>query len=294
MGGSELRDHVSRSDGRHGACFARVRSVLLSALALVYLANCAPREPPPEVTEELRNQLGVVGVVSVNFAPDDEFSTALRGRVTGVATGLTQGAVLGTAYGAAASAPFPPFFVIFGPIFGVTGAVSGGIAGWITAVPEDTAREIESQIVGAITTTQPQESLRRQVIEAARRENIQSILELAVQGPAMAEEHLDYRRLPEAGIDTVLEIGVVAVGLEGEGGGDPELALFLQARARLIRAASNTELHADETISFRTFPRKFTEWGADGARLLREHLERGYRELAERIIDQVFLEVRWN
>lgn len=293
MGGSELSDHVRRSDGRHGACFARLRSVLLSALVLVTLANCAPWEPPV-VTEELRNQLGVVGVVSVDFAPDDEFSTALRGRVTGFTTGFATGGLSGLAYAAMGSAPFPPGFIIVGPIFGVTGAVSGGIAGWITAVPEDTAREIESQIIEILSTAPPQESLRRHVIEAAREEGLQHIFELVVQGPTSAEEYVDYRRLTEVGIDTVLEIGVVAVGLKGEGGGDPELALFLQARARLIRAASNTELYSDETIPYLIGRWKFTEWGADGARLMRESLERGYRELAYKIIDQIFLEVRWD
>lgn len=295
MGSSELSDHISRSAERYGPCIARVWSAFLSALVVVSLANCAPL---PEVTEEQRNQLGVVGVVSVNFRPEDQFSTPMRGRVTGVATGAAAGALeAASALGAGdctGAGPFCGLVLLVEAAVIVGGAVYGGIVGGLHAVPEDKAREIESRIIEVLSTAQPQESLLRQVIEAAREEGIQPIFEPAVQGPAMAEENLDYRRLMDAGVDTVLEIGVVTVGLAGAGGGDPELVLFLQARARLIRAESNTELYSHKTITYQSGRRKFTEWGADGARLMRENLERGYRVLAERIIDQVFLEVRWN
>ena len=90
MGSSELSDHISRSAERYGPCVARVWSAFLSALVVVSLANCAPL---PEITEEQRSQLGVVGVVSVNFRPEDQFSTPMRGRVAGVAAGAVGGAL---------------------------------------------------------------------------------------------------------------------------------------------------------------------------------------------------------
>ena len=74
--------------------------------------------------------------------------------------------------------------------------------------------------------------------------------------------------------------------MRGGDGANPSLAVHLEARATLLRADDGREIYSCP-VNYRGTARKFTAWAAHDARLFREELDRGYRELSGTVIDQM-------
>ena len=116
----------------------------------------------------------------------------------------------------------------------------------------------------------------------------------AEQGPAALNEEVSYRLLAREGIDTILEISVLALGLAGEWGVNSPLAVFMTVRTRLIQVVDDTALY-DSTSKYRSTTdkfietHKFTEWAANNAQPFREELVRAYQSLARKIVEELFL-----
>jgi len=248
------------------------------------------------VSEAQRDRLGAVGVVQISGNPKGELHAGARGAAGGAAEGAATGA------GAGAVAAAAPLFVGFScsgnsaawcvillPVFVVGGAVVGGVVGAAQAVPVDTGREIEAQLNRALAETDVQEALRTEVVKAAARAGVANVQELAA-----AATTADFRELQNAKVDTVLEVGLVEVGLIGRGGKDPLLTLHVHALARLVDVNSNAELYRDYPFNHVSPPRKFSEWSADQSRLLKRELDRAIETLGASIVDEVFLMVRNN
>ncbi len=68
--------------------------------------------------------------------------------------------------------------------------------------------------------------------------------------------------------------------------GNPSLAVHLEARVTLLRADDGREIYSCP-VYYRGTARKFKAWAANNARLFREELDRGYRELSGTVIDQL-------
>src|SRR5439155_13026826 len=84
------------------------------------------------------------------------------------------------------------------------------------------------------------------------------------------------------------EVSVPGIRLAGKGAINPPVALFMTARARVIRTADGAELYA-ETFEYgggSTY--KFLEWAAEGGRAFRQEMDRGTRSLADDIAQLLF------
>ena len=79
--------------------------------------------------------------------------------------------------------------------------------------------------------------------------------------------------LASQGADTVLELQLIHPGLRGEGTVNPSLAFCVQVEAQLTDVASGRKL-AGCTLHYRGEAHKFSRWGANDAKLLREELTR--------------------
>ncbi len=95
----------------------------------------------------------------------------------------------------------------------------------------------------------------------------------------------DQSDIPLGG-DRLLEIEVLRAALKGGDGANPSLAVQLEARATLLRADDGREIYSCP-VYYRGPARKFKAWAANDARLFREELDRGYRELSGTVIDQL-------
>ena len=65
------------------------------------------------------------------------------------------------------------------------------------------------------------------------------------------------------------------------------------ASFRLAHADTDETVHAEDELMYASTRRSFSAWGAPEGKLILEEIERASRELAEVIVDRVFLEVRW-
>jgi hypothetical protein len=95
----------------------------------------------------------------------------------------------------------------------------------------------------------------------------------------------DQADIPPGG-DRLLEIEVLRAALKGGDGANPSLAVHVEARATLLRADDGREIYSCP-VYYRGPARKFKAWAANDARLFREELDRGYRELSGTVIDQL-------
>ncbi|HEY1286686.1 MAG TPA: hypothetical protein VGF58_00060 [Burkholderiales bacterium] len=217
--------------------------------------------------------------------PRSNFVTFSKGRPQGAATGALVGgattglAVLVVAGTAGAAAPYA---FVLAPIFIGAGAVGGAIGGTVAAVPAEKAKEIERAITAWSASLDSQRALAEHVAAAAA--NVRVV-----------------RLAPRAQADSVLDLAIEAIEFEGcierrpfdpracpGGTQNPALALTLQARARLMAAASGEELFA-RGFRYHSARRELARWLADDGRLLSEELERAYEDLGGRIHDAFFL-----
>ncbi len=89
-------------------------------------------------------------------------------------------------------------------------------------------------------------------------------------------------------VSTVLEVVVEQFGLAGPWLINPPLSFVLTERTRLIRASDGTELYG-HSLTYRGRARPLDDWVAQNPATLREEAERACSELAERLVDEVFL-----
>lgn len=286
---------------------------LICAVIAAYLCACATT-PVPVVSEAQRGRMGTVDVVALVSEPQSD-----RGRWAGATAGALSGAYVGALLGVVACevAMFsgPGSYCAFPePI--LVGAVLGALVGQATqdgkrgktetqgvvtdylqllnAAPEDKKVETEVRLRAIFEPeAELQGKLRYAVVDAAARSGVQGVTEITAGMPTVAGKGVDQRQLPDAKVNTLLEVGLVSVSFNGRGGADPELTLHADAFARLVDARTNTEFFR-HAFTYESGPKKFSEWNADGARLIKEETESAYRSLGQSIVDEIFLVVRTN
>lgn len=258
------------------------RSIALAGVPLL-AAACAAVEPPgmdaeaPEGPQRVALALG-------GEAPRTNFSTFARSVPGGAAKGAAIGG--GAALGGTmifAAGPYGPFVVVLGAIAAVGTSAAGAVLGAQAAVPPEKAAEIERMLDDAVARLRAQERLAAEVAALAQRDAA-----LAFRDRADAQ--------------SVLEVAVTEIGFETCGPEvqrrislacpydpkDPVVALYMHARARLLRAADGRELFS-RTMRTASPRRHAAVWAAqDGARLV-EAFELAYADLASRIVDEFIL-----
>lgn len=275
------------------------RSLIVILLSFTFLlGHCGyavqiPYILPPTPPEEVKAQLGVVGVVSACFPPEITFREPM-GKGAGMATGAAGGALIMietgiiTGFEPPASDPRASLvWVAAWMALAPVGAVVGGVKGAAEGVSPEKRKAARETVDAVCMGVKFQEMMRDCVIQVGREQTRRPLIALQEGGPTADGEQVSYRHLGAKGIDTVLEVSLLKFGLEGEGI-NPPLALTMTERTRLIRAADGKVLY-DHRLTYSGAKRKFVDWANDNAQPLREELERCRRHLAERIIEEVFL-----
>jgi len=264
------------------------RKTIVTALVLLLLIGqwgCATTQgpQPPRLSEEVRANLGTIGVVSGRFSQEAHLEAPTSGKWSGAGKGAAagffgsiQGAAQGGGYGGAV-------VLLLSPVFAMGGAIYGAIA----AESAEKVEAAEATFKRALADLKIQETFRNRVLQVARDQTRHVLVLLLEHGPTAPGGAVEYPFVTSQGVDTVLEIGVEKLGLPG-GGINPPLSLIMNAHARLVRATDGMELYA-RTWIYRSGTRKFVEWAADNAQPLHEELERAYQSLAEQVVDELFL-----
>lgn len=276
------RRHVALDRRPEAAQFplgARRAAGIAAALAFALQGGCASTPPAP--TGEMRAHLGTVAIVAVRDVPASNFVTFAKNPLSGAARGAATAAapilILGIPASAATGGIGAAILAAMSALYAGVGAGAGAVSGALQAMPPQKAREIEQAIAEAVAKLDAQQKLAGELRWAAQKE------------PAV-RLHAD-----AASADTLLEAAVTEIGFETcpqSGFSCPSkerlIGLFVKARARLLRASDAAELHA-RTFWHESRARSFQAWGADGGQALEEAFELAWRDLASRIVDELFL-----
>jgi hypothetical protein len=264
-----------------------VRRSLALALVAVFLlsqAGCAPARSispvvpgggpddprrehlPPPPSEDLRSQIR--GRFRLSGGGDPPTALQLSGPARGAGQGAARGALLGGLVPGVLCEVGPLCVFYWFPLFPV-GALVGSVVGAIWA-PSVAQVEEEERALRLAMEKFP-ETFARRVADTL----VTSVGPTSQDGSA----------------STILEVVIERFGLDGPPGVpliNPPLAFFVTERTRLIRASAGTELYG-HWLTYRGRERPIEYWTSQNYAMLREEAERASRELAERLVDEVFL-----
>ncbi|HZP93388.1 MAG TPA: hypothetical protein VFB20_10970 [Burkholderiales bacterium] len=293
-------------------CTIRRRARLgLTAVLLVIVSGCATMAPPApalETKEKAIEKRGTVAIVPAQYLPQSNFRAFAGSKPAGVtksaaiaaaetASAIDLAAATGT--GAAALSFLAPYAL-------ATGAIFGAVAGSAVPLPAETAQEIETGIGRSLAKLDAQRALADRLGAIVKKETWVPLRAVDAKGPAAANESPTYAALVSAGVDTVIETAVREIGFHRcdplwLGGVEPDgarcppdhrrkptVSLIMLAQARLVRVADGTALLVRQ-FRYASPHRGFAQWAANDGRLLVEEFERAYRELAERVNDELLL-----
>jgi hypothetical protein len=204
---------------------------------------------------------------------DTQTAVVFTAPAKGVGEGAARGAGLGagsTVVGGAAAAG--PYGLILGILLVPVGALVGTVVGAASAEPAAKVNEKERALKIAMEELKVPETFRRCVADALREQT------------STPEGRVSSEQSPS----TVLEVVVEEFGLAGPWLINPPLSFVLTARTRLIRASDGTELYG-HWLTYRGRAQPLDDWALRNPAMLREESERACRDLAERVVDEVFL-----
>ena len=295
-----------------------IQTVLMVGLCVIFLFGqwgCATQ--PATLPEELRAELGTIGVVSAQYTPAVEFELPAKGWLGGAARGAVGGTksfilLVPTGAGMAGIGTLMALGAPQGLLVGLAGVgillkgagymIIGPFYGAATAEAPATVEEAEAQLKAALASMRIQETMRDHVVQAANVANV-NLKALDGRGPESSSDLLSYLPLDDTDIDSVLELRVTRLWLssnesffqplrqtfskKGESPIDPyrefrlnlPLSLGMELRGRLIRTADKVVLY-DNTWEYEGEPHVFAEWAANDAQLFAGHFDRAYDELA--------------
>ncbi len=257
------------------------------------------------IVDELKRALGsgpetygTIGLVSARFDPVIEFNDVTEGKGHGSLKAAGKGSVTGATPGAwllvqGLKGPCGVLCAFVGEFAFVAGAVVGsvvgGVAGAVKADSAQTVHEREAQVKAVMAQQNIQEKVRDNLEQYPNKLGRPMFVKFSYAGPTTPDEKVSYQSLLTQKIDTVLEITVTSLGTQSSDklDIDPSLAVFIKARARLVRTKTNAVLE-DKTYHFESDTRTFSEWSAENGRLTAESLTQGYQQIADQVFHSFF------
>jgi len=255
---------------------------------------------------------GTIGLVSARFVPVIELNEVTDGKAQGSLKGAKKGATIGATPGVAVSegtrvvCSLGPGYTYGGSVVcavlwvggmgvaiagGAVGAVAGGVIGAVKADSAETVQEQQERAKAVLAELKIQEIVRDRFEQYAKERGRPMFVTISDTGPTSLYEEVSYQSLSPQKIDTVLEITVTRLGMQT---GDKykldidlSLAVFINARSRLVQTKNNTLLQ-DRPYIFESETRTLSEWSADNGRLTAESLTQGYQKIAEQIFHSAF------
>ncbi len=184
-----------------------------------------------------------------------------------------------------------------GPEIGIITSAAGAVAAPVAAVvgairashsrlSDEDLDVCKKVLAKAFCTMSQQDHLRDRVLDAARVCGQRRFVAVPSSGGATApREDLGFGLDPRVG--TILEPRVVEIRLQRKGKSDASFALWIKARARMLRASTG-EVIRDETFEYQTGQDLFRDWAGKDGQPFQRCTDTGYRRLADDILKRVF------
>jgi hypothetical protein len=240
---------------------------LVPGLALLTACATAPAVPSPAA----RALLARAEIVAASDPPRIAFQGFAHGKLEGAGIGASSwftGCVIGVLGGGSCEGAVCGAALLFGLGFCTASGAVGGVAGAVRAPSAREVRAVEAELEGVLGRNPVQESLRREVVAAAR-------------------ANAGWQETPAERSGARLEVALTRVGSEGQGIEGP-LLLYMTARARLLRAGEDTPSFEAE-FRHEGERRTLAEWSADAGTPLLRALEYGYLLLGAQIFERLFV-----
>jgi len=258
---------------------------------------------PNVPSQDVRQHLGVLAIVPAQFVPESNLITFAKNKGAGTAKGATTGGGVATGTVAVSLAPVlanpvtAPFAILAGAVF-ITGmTTTGAVIGYSQALPSDTALQIETVINEALSSLRTHAKLTEHIERFFKSDPSIQFSLFETLGPKTPTERSDYSQLRTERITTVLEVAITEIGFESF---DPEdwvqeatrskdnVALFLLAKIRLVRVSDGEEIFKRQ-FRYASPRRRIQQWSANDGLKLAEEFDLAYRDISERIFDEIFL-----
>ena len=283
-----------------------LKNVLLVFFVLMYVSSqfgCAqqttmvPARPSP-LSESMRQELHMVGVVSAEFQPTVHIQSYSKETESRVGKGAEEGALAGSAVGTAGAMAllpigfvFPPILVVAGGLFvasTVGGAAVGGLQEQSPDIPMNSREDAERIVSSLVRNPTAQDHLRNQVLEAGRHLENRRIIGLEKYRPSELDEVVDIRGAAEEGLSNILTVQVEQVVFTAEEQYNPIIAVDMSVRSTL-RQTSDGRLSDNRVFTCRAGKQTLSEWKSKGGTPFEKELQHCYTKIADRIIEEVFL-----
>jgi hypothetical protein len=243
---------------------------------------------PPNEVEEIRSNIGTVGVVLGSYRPQTEVVRPAKGWWGGVKRGFVTGAATPVVIGLVSPVPGG---TLMGVLVAPFTAAAGSVYGASKSLPAEKVDKTEA-ILNEATTRLRALNLRESFVETVVRLGNErtgwKFVHLPGKGPKARDEVVNYDQLKISGIDAVLEIRIERSGLRGPLSFDPPSSAFLELRSRLIRLTNN-EVVYEETLSCVSDDRTFAEWADNEGEPFIDAFVLCVPRLAEKVVDDFFL-----
>lgn len=257
-------------------------------IVVAALSGCAATQEFPPPSEDLRQQLGRLALVSLDAEHNPSLDTPAKGSGAGALKGAEQGAVNSIGFGLAGCSGAPdPYVCGAGLALGLAMAPIAALVGaGIGAGRAHSAEEVEAAdaALGAALARIDYRGELQDAVEAALGARAYSLPD----PPAGDEESADYRPLAQESIDTVLELHASSFYVTDDGDIDPDVTLLMGARARLVGMADNGEVYKRVWV-YRSAEHNYFDLAAEEARLLRTEISEGFAKLGERVVFDLFV-----
>ncbi len=278
-GKSPMKNKMNRS----------IRVVL--PVVMLFLLSCAttPKMQAPP-SEELRTNLGRIGVVFGSFRPEVRFRTPTTKGATAWKGAGKGAAFVAKGMGSCSGGGWAAIGCGLAVLVGIpVGAIIGSIVGSAEGVSPEKWKETEDALKSYLATVNFQETMRERFLLVAREQTEYPFVLLEVQGPKALDEETTYGSLPRKDVDTILEISVRKCELRGlEDSIDPYLGLLMTVDIRLISIPDGHVIYTCNFVNDNWFTAlKFSEWGINNAQPFREELDRAFPYIATEIVKAI-------
>lgn len=277
--------------------------ILVQALVLALTVGGCAAKVPSSLPDDARERLARAAIATVAFEPEVSFSgpTALGGvggGAKGALVGLGVGVLGGT--GCFLSLGYVPGFcaiAVLTPYFMGRWTVEGAMY----AVPEHERRQGRDAVIQAAREVS-QEQLLEAVLREGRLRRAPTPVPLAAQGPTSRKQRSTYRTVAPDGIDTVVEVALLRIGLEAspapEPGGDnpltssfasgvdPWLRVVAEARLRLVGVVDDG-VRFERTFTHTGGHARLRDWAHDEAAEFRKARDQAIESLGRQIAEEV-------
>jgi hypothetical protein len=263
-------------------------------ILIIYSIGCSH----PQLTPDQREQLliGNIALISINTMPEFDIDKPANGRLeSSFKKGLTWGVAslagglsgLGTG-GCGGDFCGAALVLMLGlaATMGVVGGLTGSIVGAVQANPSEAAEIKSKELMLKLAGMQLQDGLRANLVFNAKAKNNTRLSEIQVPN-CSSLDNVNDQALVTNEVRTTMSATINYIGLKGSWDNDPSLKLIIKAQVALRKLGTGKNYYNNEFV-YEGDEKKFSEWIGQNGDVLRDEINNGVLDVADKITNTLF------